>query len=180
MQRAEQKVVQRVEQKVADQPSAFRLILPEAQLSDGHTEEHIARINETMLDYQKEGVFKEYPDAMIYLERVQSDGRVRCGVIGKIDLEEYDYSKGSTTPVRATEATVPERIPPRLKIRNGDFASHVSGRTVNFGWIFAGITTTADWYSWAVIINYEFTTSKPSVSIEPALVPIASWVNVKL
>ena len=108
---------ERVEAKVADQPSAFRLILPEAQLSDGHTEEHIAKINQTMLDYQKDGVFTEYPDAMIYLERVQSDGRIRSGVIGKIDLEEYDYSPDSQSLVRATEGTVLDRIPPRQAVR---------------------------------------------------------------
>ena len=108
---------ERVEKRVGDQPSAFRLILPEAQLSDGHTEEHIAKINETMLSYQADGVFREYPDAMIYLQRVQSDGRVRCGVIGKIDLEEYDYSPDSSSLVRATEGTVLERIPPRQAVR---------------------------------------------------------------
>ena len=108
---------ERVEELVGEHPSAFRLILPEAQLEDGHTEEHIRKINQTMLEYQEKGVFKEYPDSMIYLERVQSDGRVRCGVIGKIDLEEYDYSPDSSSLVRATEGTVLERIPPRQAVR---------------------------------------------------------------
>ena len=54
---------------------------------------------------------------MFYLERVQSDGKVRKGLIGKIDLEEYDYNKGSTSMVRATEGTVLERIPPRQAVR---------------------------------------------------------------
>ncbi len=108
---------ERVEKLVGDQPSAFRLILPEAQLTDGHTEEHIAAINETMLKYQKDGVFREYPDSMIYLERKQSDGRIRRGVIGRIDLEEYDYSPDSQSLVRATEGTVLDRIPPRQAVR---------------------------------------------------------------
>ena len=108
---------ERVEKLVGDQPSAFRLILPEAQLTDGHTEEHIAAINATMLDYQKKNIFREYPDAMIYLERKQSDGRIRRGVIGKIDLEEYDYSPDSSSLVRATEGTVLDRIPPRQAVR---------------------------------------------------------------
>ena len=56
---------------------------------------------------------------MIYLERVQSDGRIRHGIVGAVDLEEYDYHKGSTTPTRATEGTVLERIPPRVAIRRG-------------------------------------------------------------
>ena len=107
----------KVEEIVGNDPSTFRVILPEAQLSDGHTEEHIDKINATMKEYLDGGVFKEYKDAMIYLERVQSDGKVRKGLIGKIDLEEYDYNKGSTSMVRATEGTVLERIPPRQAVR---------------------------------------------------------------
>lgn len=108
---------ERVAKTVGDRPSTFRLILPEAQLSDGHTGEHIAKINQTMLKYQAVGVFREYTDAMIYLERVQSDGRIRRGVIGRIDLEEYDYSPDSSSLVRATEGTVLDRIPPRQAVR---------------------------------------------------------------
>lgn len=106
-----------VEKIVGDDESTLRIILPEAQLSDGHTEEHISDINGTMRKYLDEGVFTEYPDAMIYLERVQSDGRVRRGLIGKIDLEEYDYSPDSSSLVRATEGTVLDRIPPRQAVR---------------------------------------------------------------
>lgn len=108
---------ERVEKTVGSEPSAFRVILPEAQLSDGHTEEHIDKINAAMKEYLETGVFEEYPDAMIYLERVQSDSKIRRGLIGKIDLEEYDYAKGSTSKVRATEGTVLERIPPRQAVR---------------------------------------------------------------
>jgi uncharacterized protein (DUF1015 family) len=34
-----------------------------------------------------------------------------------LDLEAYDYNKGSQTLIRATEGTVVERLPPRIKIR---------------------------------------------------------------
>ena len=108
---------EKVEEIVGNEPSTFRVILPEAQLSDGHTEEHIDKINATMREYLATGVFEEHKDCMIYLERVQSDGKVRKGLIGKIDLEEYDYYKGSTSLVRATEGTVLERIPPRQAVR---------------------------------------------------------------
>lgn len=56
---------------------------------------------------------------MIYIERTDSTGKVRCGIVGAVDLEQYDYRKGSGSAVRATEATVAERIPPRLKVRRG-------------------------------------------------------------
>ena len=102
-----------------DRPSTLRLILPEVYLEDSDVEQRIAKIRESMDSYLENGVFTEYPDAMIYLERIQSDGKLRAGLVGKIDLEQYDYSKGSVSPVRATEATVPERIPPRVRIRRG-------------------------------------------------------------
>jgi len=69
--------------------------------------------------YLADGIFTEYKDAMVYVERVQSNGILRQGIVGAIDLEKYDFSKGSTSEVRATEATVIERIPPRIKVRQG-------------------------------------------------------------
>lgn len=106
-----------VEAKVGDAPSALRITLPEIYLGD-RDEERIAKINETMVDYT-ENLLTAHPDSMIYLERKLADGRVRLGLIGKIDLDEYDYNKGATTLVRATEGTVLSRIPPRVKIRRG-------------------------------------------------------------
>lgn len=105
---------QKAEQIVGDNPSTLRMILPEAYLSQ--TEEKVPIINRTMREYL-DGVLCEHKDCMIYLERVQSDGKIRRGLIGKIDLEAYDYRKGATSPVRATEGTVAERIPPRVAIR---------------------------------------------------------------
>ena len=53
---------------------------------------------------------------MIYLERTQSDGKIRRGIVGAVDLEMYDYNVGSKTLIRATEGTVLERIPPRVEV----------------------------------------------------------------
>ncbi|HAG12337.1 MAG TPA: DUF1015 domain-containing protein [Ruminococcus sp.] len=100
-------------------PSALRLILPELYLEEADVADRIAGIQNTMRKYLADGVFTEYQNAMVYVERIQSDGKMRAGLVGKIDLEQYDYSKGSVSPVRATEATVPERIPPRMRIRRG-------------------------------------------------------------
>lgn len=103
----------------ADSPSALRLILPEAYLESPDADKMINGIREKMNEYIEKGIFKEYKNSLIYLERTDSTGKVRCGLVGAIDLEEYDFRKGSSSPVRATEATVAERIPPRLKVRNG-------------------------------------------------------------
>ena len=104
------------ESLVGDEPSTLKLMLPEAYLE--REEELIPVINWNMKKYLSE-LLVEHKESMIYLERVQSDGRIRRGIVGAVDLEEYDYHKGSTTPTRATEGTVLERIPPRVAIRRG-------------------------------------------------------------
>ena len=108
---------QGVEKFIGDLPSAYNLILPEVYLEDENVEERISKLNDNMKSYIDMGLFNEYKDCYVYVERKLKNGSVRKGVVGKIDLEEYDYSKGSTTKVRATEKTVVERIPPRLKVR---------------------------------------------------------------
>ena len=100
--------------EVGDAPSTLRIILPEVYLSE--TEKRIASINETMEKYLGE-ILHSFPDSMIYTERTQSDGTVRRGIVMSVDLEAYDFKKGASSLIRATEATVIERIPPRVAIR---------------------------------------------------------------
>ena len=106
-----------VEKTVSDAPSTLRLILPEAQLNSPEVERHIAEINASMERYLQNGVFETVEDALIYVERVQSDGKTRPGLIGKIDLEQYDFTPGSGALIRATEGTVLSRLPPRVRVR---------------------------------------------------------------
>ena len=106
-----------VEKLVGTAPSTLRLTLPEIYLEDTDVEERIKKINSNMDDLVASDFFKEYNDSLIYLERTQADGKVREGLIGMVDLEDYSYEKGSTTLIRATEKTVIERIPPRVKVR---------------------------------------------------------------
>lgn len=100
---------------VGDAPSTLELIFPEVYLSQG--DDRIKKINNAMERYIKDGIFEEYKNSLFYIERSVSGGRIRKGIIGCIDLEDYDYKEGSKTNVRATEKTVIERIPPRVKIR---------------------------------------------------------------
>ncbi|MCM1548201.1 MAG: DUF1015 domain-containing protein [Ruminococcus sp.] len=97
--------------------STLNLILPEVYLENPDIDKRIENIHSQMEKYINDGVFREYKNSMIYVERIQSNGILRSGVIGMIDLEEYDFSKGSISQVRATESTVIERIPPRVKVR---------------------------------------------------------------
>jgi hypothetical protein len=95
-------------------PSTLDLILPEVYLSE--TEARIPEINANMEKYLKD-ILVSHPDSMIYVERVQSDGSVRRGIVMAVDLECYDFRRGADSLIRATEATVIERIPPRVAIR---------------------------------------------------------------
>lgn len=104
---------------VGNAPSTLNLILPELYLEQDGVAQRIDNIHSAMDKYLADGIFTEYKDAMVYVERVQSNGILRQGIVGAIDLEKYDFSKGSTSEVRATEATVIERIPPRIKVRQG-------------------------------------------------------------
>ena len=114
---SEPKYWEEVENIVGDAPSTLRITLPEIYLNDANVEERIKKINETMTEYLNEDIFTNLDDSMIYLERTQSDGKVREGIMGIVDLEDYSYEKGSQTLIRATEKTVIERIPPRMKVR---------------------------------------------------------------
>ena len=108
---------ERVDNYVGEAPSTLRLILPESKLESDNVEEEIAKINQNMENYLKEERLRSLDNSLLYIERKLEGGKTRFGLIGKLDLEQYDYSKGSGTPVRATEGTVLERIPPRMRVR---------------------------------------------------------------
>lgn len=105
---------QETERIVGDAPSALKLVFPEVYLSQGSS--RIASINSAMQQYLDGGVFTEYKNSLIYIERTVG-GKVRQGLVGAVDLDEYDYRQGAKSAIRATEGTVLERIPPRVEIR---------------------------------------------------------------
>lgn len=102
---------------IGDAPSTLKITLPEVYLDSPDCDRRISNINETMRAYIDNHLFAEYKDCLILTRRTQADGRLRAGLVGVIDLEQYDYTKSSTSQVRATEATVASRIPPRVRIR---------------------------------------------------------------
>ena len=103
----------KVRSRVIGKPSALHITYPEAWLDQGDA--RIASINETMRDYEK-NVLTRALRGMVLVEREIATGK-RIGLMAAVDLEKYDYSKGSGSLIRATEGTVLERIPPRVKIR---------------------------------------------------------------
>ena len=104
--------------RIADgAPSTINLILPEAELGTAVEAEHTRKINATMAEYMQKNIFKTCPNSLIYVERTLENGSIRKGLVGAVDLDAYDYTPGATSPIRATERTVPERIPPRQRVR---------------------------------------------------------------
>ena len=106
----------RVRQYAGDDPSVIHMILPEAEL-ESHGQASVDAINDNMVRCLNAGVFQNYPGSYIYVERTLANGMIRPGLVGMVDLEAYDYRPGSISPVRATERTVLERIPPRKLVR---------------------------------------------------------------
>lgn len=107
------------ERLVGDAPSTLRLMLPEAWLGLRDSAAETRKIYAAMSDYVNLGLFETVENSYIYVERTLPSGAVRRGLVGKLDLECYDWAPGSTTPVRATEGTVEGRLPARVAVRRG-------------------------------------------------------------
>ncbi len=107
---------QRVREKADGAPSTLHMILPEAELA-GATDETIQSINACMYRYLESGVFEEYKNSYVYVERTLLNGTVRQGIVGMLDLEHYEYDPSLHPMISATERTVLERIPPRVAVR---------------------------------------------------------------
>jgi hypothetical protein len=106
-----------VEDIVGDEPSTFRMTLPEIYLGGDDEAERIRAIRNTMRQYLRAGILRTR-EGMILVERTIR-GKTRRGLILCLDLERYDYSDGSTSLIRATEGTIVDRLPVRMKIREG-------------------------------------------------------------
>ena len=100
-----------------DAPSAINLILPEAELADADVNEKAGEIRRHFSEYLGGTLMAEYPDCYIYVERTLKNGRTRCGILGAVDLEQYEPSRYAETLVRPSEETVFERVPPRVTVR---------------------------------------------------------------
>ena len=108
-----------VEEKAGNKPSTLNLILPEVYLGSPDKADRIKKIRQSMKEYLDTGVFADAKKCFIYLERKTAFGRTRKGLVALIDLETYEWKPFSKANIRATEATIVERIPPRMEIRKG-------------------------------------------------------------
>lgn len=108
-----------VEKAAAGKASTLNIILPEVYLNDSDKSARIKKIRENMKTYIEDGIFEDAQEEFIYVERTTAYGRVRHGLVCAIDLESYEWKPFSKALIRATEATIVERIPPRMEIRKG-------------------------------------------------------------
>lgn len=106
-----------VQETVGDAPSTLRLMLPEFYLGKCDEAAATRAIQQTMHAYLDGGVFRTVPHSLVLVQRTLPSGAVRCGIVGALDLEAYDYAPDSVTPIRATEGTVASRLPARVRIR---------------------------------------------------------------
>lgn len=115
---------QKVEEYVGEAASTLKITLPEVYLESADKSERINKINSRMKEYLDRGILEEKFQGLVLVER-SLDNRAsaseaptkRRGLVLALDLEKYEYTRGSKTLIRATEGTVESRIPPRLEIR---------------------------------------------------------------
>lgn len=108
---------ERVNKYVGKAPSSLNLIIPEVYLNEP-IEDRERKLTAAMEDYTAAGVFNEYKESFIYVERTLQDGNIRRGLIGAVDLEEYEFS-GDKAAILASEDTTRDRLPVRIQIRRG-------------------------------------------------------------
>lgn len=106
---------QQVSAIVGDAPSSYHLTLPEVYLGKPEEASRLSSVRATMQQYLDENILEEQ-EGMIYVER-QVAGKTRAGLVVALDLEQYDFHTGSASLIRATEDTILDRLPPRIRIR---------------------------------------------------------------
>lgn len=110
-------VWEKIETLVGDEPSTLHMIFPEVYLEDGDPEARIVSINRTMERYLQEGLLTEQRPGFVLLDRRTAHAPSRKGLVVALDLEHYDFNADAKTLIRATEGTVIDRLPPRIRIR---------------------------------------------------------------
>ena len=106
---------EKVAEIVRDAPSTFHLILPEVWLHSLDVKDRILKSQQVMQDYLEKGILEPYK-GFVFVERQVGD-KVQSGLVVALDLDCYDYNKGSQTLIRATEGTILDRLPPRMDVR---------------------------------------------------------------
>ncbi len=108
---------ERVSATVGNAPSTYHLILPEAWLTKPDKTERIKFSQAKMYEYLDSGLLEPH-NGFVLVERTVIGG-IQTGLVVALDLETYDFNKGSQSLIRATEGTILDRLPPRMQVRRG-------------------------------------------------------------
>ena len=100
---------------VGDAPSTLKITCPEIYLNSGNLDERISEVWKNMNAYVESGLFVGR-EGFVLVEREVENGEKRVGAMISIDLDAYDWNR-VRVPIRATEDTLVERLPVRIKIR---------------------------------------------------------------
>lgn len=106
-----------LKETIGNKLSTFHMIYPEAYLKNTNQEQYIQTINQNINTYLNNNLLVDMGESFILVERTTNYGVRRLGLVISIDLEEYSYKPGISCSIKASEATIEDRIPPRLKIR---------------------------------------------------------------
>ncbi len=110
---------ERCEAFVGDAPSTLHLTIPELRYRDANMPEMIKKVRATADEYLDKGLFERFENSYLYIERTLASGLVRRGLMGQLDLEQYDNAPHAKTLIRATEGVVREKLPSRISLRDG-------------------------------------------------------------
>lgn len=102
---------------VGTAPSTLDLIIPECYLEDDEGGDRADSANQAMQAVMETGVLKELEPGFILVNRSTPHVANRTGLVISVDLEAYDFSEGSSSPIRPTEGTIRDRLPPRMAVR---------------------------------------------------------------
>ena len=108
-----------VDRHVGENPSTLRLTLPEVHLHDEDWESRIEKIHQAMVEYLANGVLVEHPSTAVRIRRRLHNGDLRTGFLFAVDLEQYDYVPDVPARIKASEQTIAERLPARMRARQG-------------------------------------------------------------
>lgn len=102
--------------QVGHAPSTLNIILPECYLHEVDQAQETKRINRIMEEYL-DSALESQGEGLVFIDRSTPWVKSRKGLVIALDLEAYDFTPGSKTPVRPTEATVVDRLPARIQVR---------------------------------------------------------------
>lgn len=109
---------QDVKELVGEEPSTLNLIFPEVYLGDKkHNQLVIQGIKDKMYAYEKNRVLVPQHPGFMLIDRKTPLVGSRKGLLVALDLELYNFERGSQSLIRATEKTITDRLPPRIAIR---------------------------------------------------------------